>query len=170
MKHFVYPHGREDRDGHMHRRARIASFVNPMEHGESAVAGRIQSQWWHLGRPDIKDHESTETESDHPENVYRERGIRALQPWPESDVDPQRDVGRQCLGLERNHEIKLGRRHDGRHVRRIPLHIKVADEEKPGEKGRTGYRQGEASTGSSAQLDVPWTPKAGRRVTIAGVA
>jgi hypothetical protein len=35
MKHLFYPHGR-------------ARFVNPMEHGEPAVAGRIQGQWLHL--------------------------------------------------------------------------------------------------------------------------
>jgi len=52
----------------------------------------------------------------------------------------------------------------------VPLHIKVADEEKPGEKGRTGQGHGEASTGSSAELDVPSTPELGRRVTIGGVA
>jgi hypothetical protein len=51
----------------------------------------------------------------------------------------------------------------------MPLHIKVADEEKPGEERRTKHRQRETSTDSSAELDGPLTLEAGQRVAVSVV-
>ena len=148
-KHFVNAHRREYGDRHVHRRAGIAGLIDAVKHRETGEVSGGQDSCRHLRGPDFRRSQAPRrtgrTTTGHTPRTPAACAAKRVLSQCRSTT---RSVGQQGCGLERDDQIHPGLRHDHRRIRRVPLHVKVADEKDKREKRSPKYGQEETGTES----------------------
>lgn len=151
----VYPDRAEHRGRDVQRRARVAGGVDALQQREARVGGQVQPRRRHRGRGEVEAGEPGQAQPRGPEPVDDELAQREQQSGRDADVEPQRDVGRQRVGLEADPAVERDQRHRRHRVGRMAQHVEVADEEQRHERADAERLQHDMGAHALRQLDAP---------------